>query len=144
APLSAPILRAVVRTERFAITRDNLLAAISPSTDLTLDALKADHGPVYSRALRSLADYLDSLTSGESSLSDAAAFADVISDIDKVDRPALSAVIGRSPTECRIADLTGVPAGTWPALAGNGRFPANFANVTRYVEQYGVDANIAT
>lgn len=143
-PLSAPVLRAVVRAERFAITRDNLLAAISPSTDLTLDALKADHGPVYSRALRSLGDYLDSLTSGDSTLSDAAAFADVISDIDKVDRPALNAVIGRSPAECRIADLKGVPAGTWPALAANDRFPADFGNVNRYVEQYGVDANIAT
>lgn len=143
-PLSASILRAVVRAERFDVSRDNLLAAISPSTVLTLDSLKADHGAVYSRALRSLGDYLNSLTSDESALSDAAAFADVIADIDKADRPALNAVIGRSPVECRISVLTGVPAGTWPALAANDRFPADFANVTQYVEQYGVDANIAT
>jgi hypothetical protein len=143
-PLHAPILQAVVQAERFAVTRDNLAAAISPFLDMTLEALKADHSPVYNRALRSLGDYLDSLTSGESALADAAAFADVIADIDKVDRPALSAVIGRSPAECRIADITSVPAGTWPALAANNRFPADFANVTQYVGQYGVDANIAT
>jgi hypothetical protein len=142
--LSAPIRRTVVPTERFVVNRDNMLAATSPSTDLALGALKADHGSVYNRAIRSLGDYLNALTSSEDALSDVASFAGVITDIDKVDRAALTAVIGRSPTECRVVDITGVPAGTWPALAVNDRFPAEFANVAAYGEYYGVDTNLAT
>lgn len=141
--LSVPVLRAVVEAERFVVTRDNMLAAINPSTDLALDALKADHGSVYNRVIRSLSDYLDELTSGEDALSEPALFAGVITDVDEVDRAALTAVIGHSRSECRVADITDVPAGTWPALAANDRFPAEFANVAKYVEQYGVDANLA-
>lgn len=141
--LAAPVRAAVVAAEQFAVTRANLLAAISPHKELPLDQLKKTKLAVYNRAVRSPSAYLDTLDDGESSIVDPEAFTSVLADIDKVDRKSLPAIVGRSVAQCRVAVLTEATPGAWPALAVNDRFPATFANVTNYIEQWGIDTNLA-
>lgn len=141
--LSPSIRDAVVSAEQFTVTRSNLFAAIAPHVDLSLDSIKKISGAVYRRAIRSIGDYLASLEEAEASISDPSSFVGVITDIDKVDRAALSGVVGKSVPECRVESLASVIAGTWRALAVHDRFPPTFANVVSYAEEWGVDANLA-
>ncbi|MBD8466779.1 hypothetical protein IFU30_10920 [Plantibacter sp. CFBP 8798] len=141
--LDAQTRSAVVDVGRFTVTRRNLLAAIAPTTDLSLDALKRTKPVVFKRVLRALDAYLESLVEGEPSVTDPGDFVAVISEIDRVDRRALPAVVARSVDACRVESLADVTAGTWPALAIHTRFPASFANVTSYIDQWDVDANLA-
>ncbi|MFJ4220721.1 hypothetical protein [Curtobacterium luteum] len=142
--LSPGVRSAVVSAEQFAVSRSNLLIAVAPHTDLSLDSIKKVSPSAYRRAIRSVGDYIDSLHDAEPSISDPAAFIDIITDIDKIDRAGLPAVVGKSAPECRVEVLEEVTAGTWRALAIHDRFPPTFANVVSYVEEWGIDANLAT
>lgn len=143
APLSDSVRGAIVDIERFEVTRDNLLKAIAPSNDLALDALQKVSEPVYRRVISDLESYLLLLTVDEQTVTDLDAFGLIIEDIDQADRGSLAAVVGRSADECCVPNLNSVAPGTWRALASYARFPSEFGNVAAYVEQFGIDGNLA-
>jgi hypothetical protein len=142
-PLSDAVSQAVVDVERFEVTRENLLKAVGRSSDLSLNALRKASEHVYRRVISDLNSYLALLTPDERSVTDPEAFVPIIEDIDQIDRSSLRAVVGKSPGECRIPQLKGTAAGTWPALACHGRFPSEFDNIAAYIDQYGIDGNLA-
>lgn len=143
AALSDPVLQAVVDLERFEVTRSNLLKAIAPSNDLSLNALQKSSEHIYRRVISDLDSYLKILTQNEKTVTDPEAFVSIIEDVNQVDPECLSAVVGKSADECRLPHLEGVAPGTWPALAHFARFPSDFDNVVAYIEQYGIDGNLA-
>lgn len=142
-PLSDAVCQAVVDIERFEVTRDNLLKAVRPSSDLSLNALRKASEHVYRRVISDLNSYLALLTTDERSVTDPESFVSITEDIDQIDRRSLPAIVGTSAEECRVPQLKGTAAGTWPALACHGRFPSEFDNIAAYVEQYGIDGNLA-
>jgi hypothetical protein len=143
APLSDSVRQAVVDVEQFEVTRDNLLRAIAPSADLSLNGLQKASEHVYRRVISDLDPYLTLLTQDEQTVTDPEAFVSIIEGVDQVDRGSLAAVVGRSADECCLPHLNGVAPGTWRALASHARFPSEFGNVAAYVEQYGIDGNLA-
>ncbi|GGJ73782.1 YobI family P-loop NTPase [Glutamicibacter ardleyensis] len=143
APLCDSVQRAIIAIGRFEVTRDNLLKAIAPSTDLSLNALQKSSEHVYQRAISDLERYLALLTEAEQTVTDTEAFVSIIEDIDQVDRGSLAAVVGRSANECCVPNLIGVAPGAWPALASHARFPSEFGNIAAYADQYGIDGDLA-
>lgn len=143
AVLSDQARKAIVAAERFAVTRSNLLIAIRPSTSLSLDGLKKASPAAYRRAVSDLARYLDALEAEEATVADPSEFVPIIEDVAKADRASLDAVVGRAADECRVAALDSVGSSTWRALAAHARFPADFANVAAYTEEFGIDEKLA-
>ncbi|GAA5194022.1 P-loop NTPase fold protein [Arthrobacter gyeryongensis] len=143
APLSDSVRQAIIDVERFEVTRDNLLMAIAPSGDLSLNALQKTSKHVYQRIISDLGPYFALLTHDEQTVTDPDAFVSIIEGVDQVDRGSLSTVVGRAVDECCLPHLNGVAPGTWPALASHARFPSEFGNVAAYIEQYGIDGNLA-
>lgn len=143
APLSDSVRQAIIDVERFEVTRDNLLKAIAPSGDLSLNALQKASIHVYQRVISDLGSYLALLTQDEQTVTDPEAFVSIIEGINQVDRGFLAAVVRSAADECCVPHLNGVAPGTWPALASHARFPSEFGNVAAYVEQYGIDGNVA-
>lgn len=143
APLSDSVRRAIIDVERFAVTRDNLLLAIAPSTDLSLNALQRASEHIYWRVLSNLKSYFSLLSEEEQTVTDTEAFFSIIEDVDQTDRASLAEVVGRSTNKCSVPNLKAIIPGTWPALAAYSRFPSVFGNVAAYIDQYGIDENLA-
>ena len=143
APLDGSVQREIIAVERFEVTRENLLAATAPSTDLSLNALRKVSEPVYRRVISDLEPYLSLLTEAEQTVTDNEDFVSIVQDIDHADREFLAAVVERSTGECCVPKILDVAPGTWPTLAAQARFPSNFDNISVYVDQYGIDEKLA-
>ena len=141
--LDVSVRRAISGVGRFEVTRENMLIAIDPSTDLSLNSLRGASEPVYRRAISDLDSYIALLNEDEPTITDPAIFVSILEDIDEVDRGSLGAIVGGSVVECNVPRLSAIAPGTWPSLASHSRFPAEFRNVAIYVEQYGIDENLA-
>jgi hypothetical protein len=143
AALSDAVRAAVITVERFDVTRDNLLAAVAPSTELALDTLQRSSAHVFNRVLADLGGYLGALEDDEYAISEPAALVRMIESVSETDRAWVGKVVGRSPESFVVDTLVGVGNDVWPALAAHKRFGPRFPDITAYVEQYGLDANVA-
>lgn len=134
----APEVRyAMVASDRYIISRDNLVLALGEPASLALDTIKTADAVVYAYVMDNLPGYLEALAEDEPSLSvdTADAFAAILSDVAAHDESQLARVIALAAPDCTIPNLEEVPEVAWPFLAEGNRFPATFANVFTYVAQ---------
>lgn len=143
ASLCDQVRRAIVKAERFVVARSNLLTAIAPSEDLSLDALKASSKHVYRRVLDDIERYLNLLSDEEATITNPGTFIAIVQDVAESHPKQLDEVIRRSVEACRVGSLSDIESVVWPALAANGRFDATFADLTAYVDEFDLDANLA-
>jgi len=134
----APEVRyAMVASNRYIISRDNLVLALGEPASLALDTIKTAYKVVYAHVMDSLPSYLEALVEDEPSVSIDTAddFGAILSDVAGHDESQLARMIALAAPDCVIQDLEEVPQVAWPFLAGGNRFPATFANVFAYVAQ---------
>lgn len=143
ATLSNPVRAAIIGVERFDVTRDNLLTAIAPSTELSLDALQQSSDHVFNRALSDLGSYLAALEDDEHAISDPNSLIRIIESVAETDEGSVDQVVGRSPSSYVVENIEDADKATWPALATHKRFAPNFTDVAAYIKEYGLDANVA-
>ena len=143
AALSDPVRAAVVAVEQFDVTRDNLLTAIAPSTELALDALQQSAIHVFNRVLSDLGSYLAALEDDEYTISEPNSLVQIIEIVTEADKGAVDQVVGRSPSSYVVKNLDDADNAVWPSLAAHKRFAPKFADVYAYIEHYGLDANVA-
>lgn len=143
ATLSNPVRAAIIAVERFDVTRDNLLTAIAPSTELSLDALQQSSDHVFNRALSDLGSYLAALEDDEHTISDPNSLIRIIESVAGTDDGSVDQVVGRSPSSYVVENLEDAAKTTWPALAKHKRFAPKFTDVVTYIEEYGLDADVA-
>ncbi|KQR23387.1 hypothetical protein ASF76_09345 [Microbacterium sp. Leaf151] len=141
--LSDAVRTAIITVERFDVTRDNLLTAIAPSTELALDALQQSSDHVFNRVLSDLGGYLAVLEDDERTISDPDALIQIVESVAEADEGLVDQIVGRSPSSYVVENLEDADNATWPALAANKRFAPRFTDVTAYIAQYGLDANVA-
>lgn len=141
----APTVRAaLVRSGGYIVTRANLLLALEDQAhSLALDAIKTSSDDVYKRVLDDLEGYLAALGEGQVTVADPASFVSTLEDVLKTNAAQLSAVIERSSTDCVVADLAAISTDAWEPLAAHDRFPLSFPNVNAYVDEFGVDEELA-
>lgn len=140
------VRRSMVAQHRYTISRENLLLALDGAETLALDEIRTASDDVYAHVLDNLPAYLDALRAGEPSVAveKPEAFVTVLNDVSAHDDGQLAHVIALSASECRVQDLTNVPAAAWPFLADGNRFPATFANVRAYLgDTEQVDKHLA-
>ncbi len=145
APLSDQARVEFVRLGIYAISADNLRAALGEGVGLALDELReASPQHVYAKALEELPAYLAAVSGHSPANATEAGFATVIADVHKAAPSLVEKVIAAASPESRIVDLESVPEDTWAALARGNRFPATFANVARYIDHAGgADSDLA-
>lgn len=143
-PLAPEMSRAVVAESRYAITRDNLLAALGDEASLALDAVKCANEVVYDYLLENHAAYLEALNEGEVTIQSKDKFVAIIEDVVERAPLLLPVAVERAAEECVVTDLASVTTDSWPTLALYNRFPATLSNVTAYIAHAGsVDKNVA-
>lgn len=143
ATLTDAVRAAIIAVERFDVTRDNLLTAVAPSTELALDALQRSSVPVFNRALSDLGGYLEALEDDEYAISDSSALVHTLESVADTDNGFVAEILRRSPASFVVKTLDAISTAVWPALAAHKRFAPRFADITAYVEQYGLDSNVA-
>lgn len=142
--VSPAIREAIVDQRVYAVTRKNLELAIGERAPaLALDKLKARRESVYDRSLDDLPSYLSSLHANEHTIAAAEALSQVVKDIVSRDVDQLESVLIRAAADVRLEDLADASTKAWPALAATARFPATFNNVVSYIDEIGLDENLA-
>lgn len=143
-PLTKTVRRAFVARNVYTITRSNLRSALGSKAGLALDQIRDESEDVYTYLLGDLPAYLSALEDQDVTNHSVDGFPDTIQDVLRHDADRLDDVVTRASTVSQIADLAAVPEAAWPALARADRFPATFANVTRYLASVGtLDENLA-
>ncbi len=143
-PLGEQVLQSFLSRNLYEITHENLLTAINSRNSVALDIIKTESDTVYGYILANLGSYLKSICDKSSTIEASESFITVINDVLEHDVSHLDEVIEHAHKDCHVADLTQVPEAAWLPLAEHCRFPATFANVSRYVAVFGaVDIQLA-
>lgn len=144
-PLGLKVRAALVAVGAYDLNRSNLLLAVDdPEHSLSLDAIKKSSKPVYDRVLEEVPAYLDALGSTSPTISEPTSFVARVQDIVNADKSQVSIIISRATQECRVEELTEILSETWPSLTQYRRFPMTFKNVSAYVDELGIDADLAS
>lgn len=137
--------RAAVRHRLFPITAHNLRVLV-PEGAIGLDTLAGTDRAAYDYALDHLDEYLAVVGSNPDEVTvvqDPASFIVVINDASKqAGTVAVSHLIDAAPAACHVPVLADVPVDAWPSLAEGNRTDPTFANVSAYIEQFGLDDHL--
>lgn len=142
-PLRGALREAFVHHNLYTIRKENLELAVGGQKNLALDSIRGNER-VYSYVLENLFMYL-AIESIPWTVERDKKFLSVIDDVLEHDASKLEAVIVRAVKSASIEDISSVSEQAWPALAADGRFPATFNNITRYIEAIGgIDDAVAS
>lgn len=145
--LNQAALEASVQLSIYPVTATNL-QALGGTEHVALDALRRDSEkePIYSHFLNKLGDYLNELPKLEPAGIPILApddFTYVLTDVvASVSGTLLDRFVKETPVECRVLDLADIDSDSWPSLVSHERTNPTFANVHRYVDEYGVDQTL--
>lgn len=144
--IAEPLRTELSKRGVYPITLANLVAIIGDQTKISLDSLKeARESDVYAHVLTHLRDYLGALTQAMTvpTVADPDNFSDILSDVAEADVDALEEVARGAGTDCMLSNLDEIGVEAWPALAGTHRYALTTHNVVSYIDQFGVDSNLA-
>lgn len=145
--LGDEVRSAVIASSAYVITRPNLEVAHG-NVNIALDQLLGNSEIVYRYALSNLDAYFATIRDGNPdapTVSEQDALAAVAADVAGKYPDALAAVLDGAVAGAKVASLTKVPQGAWPALADRSQFPATFGNVTGYITTVGeIDSYLGT
>lgn len=154
--LATPVRGGVVARHLYRISAANLVRALEqdPLDSLALDTMYTVNRDVYRYAVSNVDQYIRSLEQARGVGVDAPRrytvdnpthFASIAESAGlSGGAPALRAVVAGAHPACRIEDVAAVDPEFWPVLADTRRMRTTFANVWRYVDRCGVDADLAT
>ncbi|WP_049897675.1 hypothetical protein [Nesterenkonia massiliensis] len=136
---------AFVKHGMYEMSLDNLRAAVGDKAGLALDELRASWpDDVYPKVISELSGYLDAIEGSNPTTESADGFVSVIKDVHEAAAGLLDRVVGGASDRGRVEDVEEMPQETWSILARFDRFPATFANVSKYIEHVGsVDEHLA-
>lgn len=144
-PLGVNVRASVIDSGLYAVTRSNLLLALDDKdADLALDAIRSESQAVYERVLLDLPAYLASLEDDEVTVAQTDQLATVIIDVVKSDSVQTDAIVERAVEGASVPDLSTVSSTVWETLAEGHRFPATFSNVTKYVDDIGMETRLGS
>jgi len=135
-PLDGAIRFAVIDAGVYTLTSHNLTVALG-SDNLTLDYIKAKHPEVYTTVLSKLDMYADL------DIPITVAVPGMLEEILR-DFPAATPLetceklIRRAAHSAGVLEVAGLPPCVWPSLMRQDRAPTTFANVSDYLQKYGV------
>ncbi|MFI0425058.1 hypothetical protein [Spongiactinospora sp. 9N601] len=130
--------KAVVASSQYPVTRTNLFAALSESTPLALDMVKATNGTVYEHVLNNLDSYLDARQKGEVTVAAREKFVAVLNDVAGAAESWVLPVAEGASQTCEVADLAELDETAWTAVVSASRFAPTAWNVSQFVAKFGV------
>ncbi len=143
-PLAPLVRKAIVSAGAYEITAKNLLLALGDQdASLSLDAIHTTDEAVYDHVLEDLVAYLEALGPDGLTVVNPENFSTYVTDVQESSPQSLEEIIRRASSSCKIHLLTDVPAEAWPHLASDDRFPATFKNIDAYIDERGLDTDLA-
>lgn len=146
--LSERLLRRFVENRVYALTADNLRAALGlrDNEAITLDRILRDE-VVWQRCREDVDTYLDAVDDDEHT-DHAVLTANIVSNVvsqqhEQWSDEQLARVLASSAPEAALPDLTKVPQNVWPAIAEARQVVPNATNLYAYAETFGVDEHLA-
>jgi hypothetical protein len=144
AALGPRVREAVVHNGRYVVNRENLLAALGDqSASLSLDSISASDSNVYRRVLEDLNSYAAVLNDDEYTVRSNTEFVQVLADVFDSDPAQIPFVANRAEANCRVEDIEELSSDVWGHLAAESRFEPSVDNLKNYIDQFGVDSNLA-
>jgi hypothetical protein len=141
APLSPDARKAVVESQCYVVTEENLLL-LSGASGIALDELSESNKAVYAYALQHDDEYRaalrNSIESSESVVSHENFEAILVDVASAVSPDAFAEIVQTAAQGCNIADLGALPSVYWAPLVEDLRVPTSFSNVTNYLNHVGV------
>lgn len=144
--VAEPLRTEISKRSVYPITLENLVAIlgddVSPSLDRIKEAREAD---VYAHVLDHLSDYLGALSHAPNvpTIARPDQFSEVLTDVAQADADSLEEVARGASVDCMLSDLDLIEAKFWPAIAAAHRFTLAASNVSSYIDQHGVDSELA-
>lgn len=144
--VAEPLRTELSKRSSYPITLANLVSILGDELALSLDSLKeARKSDVYAHVLTHLSDYLAELSHAPNvpTIAKPDQFSDVLMDVAEADVDILEEVARRASADCMLTDLDQIEAQFWPAIAGAHRLTLTTRNVASYIDQHGVDSELA-
>lgn len=144
--VAEPLRTEISKRSAYPITLENLVAILGDELSLSLDILKkVREADVYAHVLTHLSDYLGALSHAPNvpTIDRPEQFAEVLTDVAEADADSLEEVARGASVDCMLSDLDRIEAKFWPAIAGAHRFTLAASNVSSYIDQHGVDSELA-
>jgi hypothetical protein len=143
-PLNAELRVDVIERRLYVFSKDNLVQA-PDRDDLALDCIEAVNGDVYAYVLDNLEEYVAIVLREPipRTIDAPERFVAILEDVVECCPSAVPAMVAHANPNCRVNDLDDISPAAWPDLACGRRFPLTCANVSRYVDQFGVDECLA-
>lgn len=144
--LSEALRRAVIENSGYKVSRVNLELAIGEE-NLALDNIRKRDPKIYQYVLDNLESYLEDLRTHRNDAVTIESSYDVASILSNVaEKPELliARLLDMADPRVQISYISEVPQSIWVALASKQQFPANFSNITSYINTVeGIDSNLA-
>ena len=144
AEVAKPLFDQLVSRSAYSLTLANLQAIMGDS-DVSLDAIK-NEGPetVYDNVLENLSEYLELVKDSTTitTIRDPNNFADVLTDIHKVDASKTEETARLAQSGCMLESAGDVGSDLWPSLMDADRFQLSASNLSAYTSEYGVDSSL--
>lgn len=141
--LSNNALTSFVSRSLYDITYKNLALAIGETQSVALDVIRTTSYIVYNYVLDNLDTYLSAIDGVSVTVDNCENFVPVLNDILIQEPICLAGVVKNASPECRVFNISEISVTTWQELADYFRFPETFDNVSQYVEQLGIDTQLA-
>lgn len=144
--VAEPLRTELSKRSTYPITLANLVAILGDELSLSLDILKEiREADVYGHVLTHLSDYLGALSHAPNvpTIARPGQFSQVLTDVAVADADSLEEVARGASADCMLSDLDLIEAKFWPAIAGAHRFALAARNVSSYIDQHGVDSELA-
>jgi hypothetical protein len=144
--VKSPLLTEVVGRSLYRVSLSNLRMIVSNDAGLPLDAIKRGRGAdIYPHVMSRLRQYLIALDEAPAvpTVADPGQFAAVLADVHRAEPDLVTAIARRAMAECMVLAISDMPVASWPAIAAAHRLALSSHNVSSYLAQYDIDAELA-
>lgn len=148
-PLSSSLFQLVVEGGAYALTSDNIRAALRLDEDapITLDFIVQDNS-VWNRCRNDIGTYFESVER-DCATKHAVQSSDTLSAViseqhDEWSNDEIGILLNLSAPHASLPDINAVPKDLWPMIAAARRVVPSAGNLYAYATEHGVDADLAT
>ncbi|WP_396137026.1 YobI family P-loop NTPase [Blastococcus goldschmidtiae] len=146
ASVPEPLQKLLVASEDYVLTADNLRTALGVEDSVSLDVV-AKNEVVNRHCLTNIDAYLrviDEDPATPHAVEKPETLLGLLGEDHAWSASQLSSILDRSGPDSAIENLSHVPQSAWQLLAKKQRFALTVLNLTDYIEQHGVDAELAS
>lgn len=142
--LNQAALEAAAQLNIYPLTPGNL-HVLGGVENVSLDALRErpDRKAVYAYVLKKIDDYLDALPQlepAEMPIFNPDEFSSTLNDVaESASGISIDRFVAATSLDCRIPNLDDINSDAWTAVITHDRSEPTFANISRYVREYGID-----